>query len=123
MRKATQRSVSNPPQIWKTRGPFTGSVNRLDALSPKKVQTIIAKIQIVIVMLAIKRIAFTLPTTGVITCLMIMMMKAHSFPLANYIATPVLNPILWWFSEMPRILGFMRNIVNAIAAKNVIPIQ
>ena len=66
MRNATQSSESNVPHILKTRGPFTGSVNRLDALSPKKVQTIIAKIQIVIVMLAIKRIVFKPPPNGVI---------------------------------------------------------
>jgi hypothetical protein len=35
IRKATHSSVSNPPQILKIRGPFTGSLNSLEALSPK----------------------------------------------------------------------------------------
>ena len=123
MRKTTQRSVSNPPQIWKTRGPFTGSLKSFDALSPKYVHMNMASVQMEMVMAIIERIPIIPPPNGVINWLMIRMTNAHSLPLANCIAMPVLSPSLPSDFEVSIKVGSNRNMPKAMTAKNSIPIQ
>lgn len=64
-RKATQSSESKIPQTLKIRDPFTGSLNRFEALSPKYVQMNNAATQMDTVTVIMTSIPVIPPPSGV----------------------------------------------------------